>query len=120
MRRHRCSAGFAAPAETVQTLPIAPSKHRAPALAGSVGRHPAPPYGRPVTRGDGPIRNRSTLAVEEGGNEMKAIVQRSYGGPETLELADLDRPTVGPNDVLVRRLDTCRARPRSMRSSQTS
>jgi NADPH:quinone reductase-like Zn-dependent oxidoreductase len=33
---------------------------------------------------------------------MKAIVQRSYGGPETLELADLDRPTVGPNDVLVR------------------
>jgi NADPH:quinone reductase-like Zn-dependent oxidoreductase len=33
---------------------------------------------------------------------MKAIVQRSYGGPETLELGDLDRPAVGPNEVLVR------------------
>jgi NADPH:quinone reductase-like Zn-dependent oxidoreductase len=33
---------------------------------------------------------------------MKAIVQHSYGGPETLELGDLDRPTVGPNEVLVR------------------
>jgi NADPH:quinone reductase-like Zn-dependent oxidoreductase len=33
---------------------------------------------------------------------MKAIVQRSYGGPETLELAELDRPAVGPSEVLVR------------------
>jgi NADPH:quinone reductase-like Zn-dependent oxidoreductase len=33
---------------------------------------------------------------------MKAIVQRSYGGPETLELGDLERPAVGPNEVLVR------------------
>ena len=33
---------------------------------------------------------------------MKAIVQRSYGGPETLEIGEIDRPTVGPNDVLVR------------------
>jgi NADPH:quinone reductase-like Zn-dependent oxidoreductase len=33
---------------------------------------------------------------------MKAIVQRTYGGPETLELGDLDRPAVGPNEVLVR------------------
>jgi NADPH:quinone reductase-like Zn-dependent oxidoreductase len=42
------------------------------------------------------------LAVEEGPNEMKAIAQRSYGGPKTLELGELDRPTVGPNEVLVR------------------
>ena len=33
---------------------------------------------------------------------MKAIVQRSYGGPETLELGDLDRPVVGQNEILVR------------------
>ena len=33
---------------------------------------------------------------------MKAILQRRYGGPDTLELGDIDRPTVGPNDVLVR------------------
>ena len=33
---------------------------------------------------------------------MKAIVQRSYGGPDTLEFREIDRPTIGPNDVLVR------------------
>ena len=33
---------------------------------------------------------------------MKAIVQRSYGGPDTLEFREIDRPAVGPNEVLVR------------------
>jgi NADPH:quinone reductase-like Zn-dependent oxidoreductase len=33
---------------------------------------------------------------------MKAIVQRSYGGPDTLEFREIDRPTIGPNEVLVR------------------
>lgn len=33
---------------------------------------------------------------------MKAIVQHRYGGPETLEVAEIDPPTVGPGDVLVR------------------
>ena len=33
---------------------------------------------------------------------MKAIVQRRYGGPETLEVAEIDPPAVGPGDVLVR------------------
>lgn len=33
---------------------------------------------------------------------MKAIVQHRYGGPETLEYADIDPPTLGPDDVLVR------------------
>lgn len=33
---------------------------------------------------------------------MKAIVQDRYGGPETLELAEIDRPAVGDRDVLVR------------------
>jgi NADPH:quinone reductase-like Zn-dependent oxidoreductase len=34
---------------------------------------------------------------------MKAIVQESYGPPErALRLADVDRPTVGDNDVLIR------------------
>lgn len=33
---------------------------------------------------------------------MKAIVYRSYGGPEKLTLVDLDKPKVGPNELLVR------------------
>ena len=33
---------------------------------------------------------------------MKAIVQDRYGAPDTLRLADVDRPEVGPDDVLVR------------------
>ena len=33
---------------------------------------------------------------------MKAIVQHRYGGPETLEVAEIDPPAIGPGDVLVR------------------
>ncbi len=33
---------------------------------------------------------------------MKAVVQHRYGGPETLAVAEVDRPTVGINQVLVR------------------
>ena len=33
---------------------------------------------------------------------MKAIVQDSYGGPEALELAEIDRPPLGDRDTLVR------------------
>jgi NADPH:quinone reductase-like Zn-dependent oxidoreductase len=33
---------------------------------------------------------------------MKAVVQHRYGGPETLELAEIDRPAIGSDDVLVR------------------
>lgn len=33
---------------------------------------------------------------------MKAIVQHRYGGPETLEVAEIDPPGIGPGDVLVR------------------
>ena len=33
---------------------------------------------------------------------MQAIVSRSYGSPDVLELVDLDRPVVGEADVLVR------------------
>lgn len=33
---------------------------------------------------------------------MKAIVQHRYGGPESLEVAEIDPPAVGPGDVLVR------------------
>jgi NADPH:quinone reductase-like Zn-dependent oxidoreductase len=37
------------------------------------------------------------------GNAMKAIVQRGYGAPEqVLTLDDVDRPSAGPDDVLVR------------------
>ena len=33
---------------------------------------------------------------------MKAIVQDSYGSPDVLELRDIDRPTIGDDDVLLR------------------
>ncbi len=33
---------------------------------------------------------------------MKAIVQTAYGSPEVLELREIDRPTVGEGDVLIR------------------
>jgi hypothetical protein len=33
---------------------------------------------------------------------VKAIVQNRFGPPEVLRLADVDRPTVGAGDVLVR------------------
>jgi len=33
---------------------------------------------------------------------MKAIVQDRYGGPDVLELREIERPVAGPDDVLVR------------------
>jgi NADPH:quinone reductase-like Zn-dependent oxidoreductase len=33
---------------------------------------------------------------------MRAVVQRRYGGPETLQVEDVPRPTVGSDQVLVR------------------
>ena len=33
---------------------------------------------------------------------MRAVVQHRYGGPETLEVEEVDRPTVGSDQVLVR------------------
>jgi NADPH:quinone reductase-like Zn-dependent oxidoreductase len=33
---------------------------------------------------------------------MKAIVQHAYGGPEVLQLADVDKPVAAENEVLVR------------------
>jgi NADPH:quinone reductase-like Zn-dependent oxidoreductase len=33
---------------------------------------------------------------------MKAIVQERFGSPEVLQLLDIDRPAIGPDDVLVR------------------
>jgi NADPH:quinone reductase-like Zn-dependent oxidoreductase len=48
--------------------------------------------------GEGEVRVAD--ATEEG--RMRAIVHRSYGSPEVLESADVDRPVVGDDDVLVR------------------
>jgi NADPH:quinone reductase-like Zn-dependent oxidoreductase len=33
---------------------------------------------------------------------VRAIVQQRYGGPETLEVAEIERPTAGGGEVLVR------------------
>src|ERR1700731_4889712 len=37
-----------------------------------------------------------------GANTMKGVVQDAYGPPDVLELREIDRPTIGTNDVLVR------------------
>ena len=37
-----------------------------------------------------------------GGKTMKAVIQRRYGGPEILELRDVERPQIGDDEVLVR------------------
>lgn len=33
---------------------------------------------------------------------MKAVVQDTYGSTEVLELCDIDQPTIGDNEILVR------------------
>ena len=55
------------------------------------------PQQRPQDTGEGAVRVAD--ATEEG--RMRAIVQRCYGSPEVLESADVDRPAVGDDDVLV-------------------
>ena len=39
--------------------------------------------------------------VADGVASMKAVVSRCYGGPEALEVLDVERPQPGPNDVIV-------------------
>jgi len=56
------------------------------------------PQQRPQDAGEGEVRVDD--ATEDG--RMRAIVQRSYGSPEVLESADVDRPVAGDDDVLVR------------------
>jgi NADPH:quinone reductase-like Zn-dependent oxidoreductase len=40
--------------------------------------------------------------VDTPATTMKAVVQDVYGGPDVLELRDVDRPVIGDDDVLVR------------------
>jgi hypothetical protein len=41
-------------------------------------------------------------ALPPRGDPMDAIVQDKYGSGEVLELREIDRPTIGDHDVLVR------------------
>ncbi len=43
-----------------------------------------------------------TPAADDAVDVMKAIVQRIYGGPDVLALADVAKPTAGDDDVLIR------------------
>jgi D-arabinose 1-dehydrogenase-like Zn-dependent alcohol dehydrogenase len=64
-----------------------------------VKRHPA---------SDGPLACGDSIEVamlrwiQDEEITMKAIVQDRYGGPEALELAEIDRPPLGDHDALVR------------------
>jgi len=40
--------------------------------------------------------------VASGAETMKAVVSHCYGGPESLEYVDVEKPDPGPNDVVVR------------------
>src|SRR5512132_3098807 len=48
-----------------------------------------------MSNGDGPNRRGRSIA-------MKAIEQDRYGSADVLEFRDIEEPTVGENDVLVR------------------
>lgn len=41
-------------------------------------------------------------ALAPGAETMKAIVSRCYGGPDVLEYRDVEKPSPGPNDVIVK------------------
>src|SRR3954466_15937702 len=40
--------------------------------------------------------------IGEGGSRMRAIVQTEYGSAGVLRVAEIDRPTIGDGEVLVR------------------
>ena len=40
--------------------------------------------------------------VASGTTTMKAVVSRCYGGPEALEYLDIEKPTPGPKDIIVK------------------
>jgi len=40
--------------------------------------------------------------VASGVETMRAVVARCYGGPETLEVLDVEKPTPGPTEIVVR------------------
>lgn len=41
-------------------------------------------------------------SVVAGADTMKAIVSRCYGGPESLEYVDVEKPKAGPKDIVVK------------------
>src|SRR5690606_24876343 len=54
---------------------------------------------RASSAGDAP--GLRTGANRQGDERMKAVLSRTPGGPETLELAEMPTPTAGPGEALV-------------------
>ena len=53
--------------------------------------------------GETTVENETTQTVVRSRGAMKAMVQHGYGAPErVLRLEEVDRPSVGDGDVLVR------------------
>lgn len=48
-----------------------------------------------------PTSTPSLAPTSRAGGTMRAVVQDTYGGPETLLLAEIDRPAPAPDEVLV-------------------
>jgi NADPH:quinone reductase-like Zn-dependent oxidoreductase len=44
----------------------------------------------------------SGLSTVDGMSEMRAVIQKSFGGPEVLEVVQIERPTPRPGEVLIR------------------
>jgi NADPH:quinone reductase-like Zn-dependent oxidoreductase len=51
---------------------------------------------------DKPVENLPPNVSRPGGDAMRAVIQDAYGSTDVLRLADIDRPEILANEVLVK------------------